>query len=73
MSGRRPVNAAIPHWSASGAWAVYQAWWARWKLPTPECTIRIGAAAGLPGRERDNRAGSVLSHRWCFSMMLFTA
>ena len=25
-SGRRPVNAAIPHSDASGALAVYQAW-----------------------------------------------
>ena len=58
MSGRRPVNPAIPHRSASGAWAVYQAWWARWKLPTPRCTIRTGGAGGVSGIARLSRTPS---------------
>jgi hypothetical protein len=40
----RPVKAAMPHSAASGAWAVYQAWWARKKLPSPRWTWRTGGA-----------------------------
>ena len=38
----RPVKAAIPQ--PSPALAVYQAWWARWKAPSPMCTILASAA-----------------------------
>ncbi len=45
MAGERPVKAAMPHSSASLACSVYQAAWARKKLPTPRWTMRTGAAA----------------------------
>ena len=35
--------------AASPARAVYQAWWARWKLPRPRWTIRTGGAGGSAG------------------------
>ena len=44
IAGERPVKAAMPHSAASGACSVYQAWWARKKLPTPRWTMRTGAA-----------------------------
>ena len=44
MAAERPVKAAMPQSAASGAWLVYQAWWARKKLPRPTCTMRTGAA-----------------------------
>jgi hypothetical protein len=40
----RPVKATIPHSPAGSACAVYHAWCARLKLPTPTCTIRGGLA-----------------------------
>ncbi len=43
-SGDRPVNAAMPHSSASGAASVYHATWARKNCPNPRCTMRTGAA-----------------------------
>ena len=49
---RRPANAAMPHSSASGACSVYQAWWARKKLPGPRWAIRTGAAGLLRRRRR---------------------
>ena len=51
---RRPVKAAMPQSAASGACSVYQAWWARKKLPSPRWTIRTGAA-GRPSRARASR------------------
>jgi hypothetical protein len=38
------VKATIPHSPAGSACAVYHAWCARLKLPTPTCTIRGGLA-----------------------------
>ena len=46
VSRRRPVKAAMPHWSASGLWAV-PGLMGRVKLPTPRWTIRTGAAGGV--------------------------
>jgi len=40
---------------------VYQAGWARWKLPRPMCTIRIGAAAAVPGSDRDSLGRSFVT------------
>jgi len=54
--GRRPVNAAMPQGSTAAAACVYQAWWARWKAPSPRCTDRIGWAGSVFGyRRRESR------------------
>ena len=63
-SGARPVKAAMPHSAASGARSVYQAWWARKKLPSPRCTMRTGGrrvGAGSGARAARSGAGSALT------------
>ena len=44
----------MPHSPASGARSVYQAWWARKKLPSPRCTRRTGAAGRPCPATRDS-------------------